>query len=270
MKVFDFNIHLPTQINNNVNDTISLDLSMKEPELLNGLNFHRDFIRGLNGINILLFNTSLFESKLHNFNEEVGRSVERASYTALIDFRRLDIDDYIDKLAKNGVRCVMVNSYLQKILESDFHLVLKACQLAAEKGLIICIDGSYGTSKMFTFDNVKLMCYVSDNIVTSPIVIIHSGGKRILEVMLLAMEKTNIWLDTSFSLPFYKDSSIEADYAFAYKKIGLNRILYGSDLPYLNSENAFEIHKDFFEKHKFSDNEIEQIFYYNALNLLSY
>ena len=87
--------------------------------------------------------------------------------------------------------------------------------------------------------------------------------------MLLALDKSNIWLDTSFSLPYYIGSSIEMDYAFAYKKIGLERIVYGSDTPYLNSENAQQIHLEFFQKFNFSDNDVENIMCNNALNLIN-
>ena len=102
----------------------------------------------------------------------------------------------------------MVNSYLQKITIKDYDLVIKAFKYASKLGLLLCIDGSYGTSKMFKYDNLKLACAVADKIPLSKIIIIHSGGFRLIQALLLALDKKNVSLDTSFSLPYYKNSSI--------------------------------------------------------------
>jgi predicted TIM-barrel fold metal-dependent hydrolase len=161
----------------------------------------------------------------------------------------------------------MFNSYLQKIGENDFARVIQVCQYAASKGLILCLDGSYGTSKMYTYDNMRLACLVADAVTSVPIVIVHSGGLRIMKAMLLAMEKKNVWLDTSFSLPYYLGSSIELDYAFTYKKIGTDRVVFGSDIPYLNSEESVKIHMSFFEKYHFSSQAIDNIMCQNARRL---
>ena len=87
---------------------------------------------------------------------------------------------------------------------------------------------------MIEYNNLNLMCVIVEKIKKIPIVIIHSGGLRVNKVMLLALENNNIFLDSSFSLPFYLGSSIEKDFAFAFKKIGTSRIFYGSDNPYMD------------------------------------
>ena len=138
--------------------------------------------------------------------------------SSLIDFRRHDIYDYIDILVQKNIKAVMVNSYLQKISKRDLSLVLKVLKYCEKKNLIICIDGSYGTSKMLEFDNLKLMCNVAEIIKKSPIVIIHSGGLRIKQVLLLALENHNIYFDTSFSLPFYISSMLSIRVYLVHRK----------------------------------------------------
>jgi predicted TIM-barrel fold metal-dependent hydrolase len=81
------------------------------------------------------------------------------------------------------------------------------------------------------------------------------------------MDKKNVMLDTSFSLNYYLGSSIEKDYAFAYRRLGAKRVLFGSDVPYVNFENVFSEQLDFFNRFGFSSEDLENIFYKNAMRL---
>jgi predicted TIM-barrel fold metal-dependent hydrolase len=150
-----------------------------------------------------------------------------------------------------------------------FSIIIKICRYAEQKKLIICIDGSYGTSKMYSYNNMKLACCVADFISKTPIVIVHAGGARIIEAMLLAADKSNVWLDTSFSLPYYLGSSIEVDFDFAIKKLKFDKIIFGSDHPYIVFEEALNKHLDFFARHNFKDCEISKIMGENALKLFN-
>lgn len=268
MQIFDFNIHLPFIENEDVNVVIEQDLNLDVEGICKGLQKHQDTIKKAVGANFLLFNTKLFDSDVTPFFEKANQLFEKTTFTALLDFRRFDAFAYIEKVAQAGAKAIMFNSYLQKISEADFVEVGKICQFAQEKGLIICIDGSYGTSKMYAYDNLKLACFVADLVEKTPIVIVHSGGYRIIESMLLAADKKNVWLDTSFSLPYYIGSSIEKDFAFVYKKM-IDRVIFGTDNPYFNFDEAIKVHKDFFEKYNFTQKEQEQIFYQNALQLFN-
>ncbi|WP_291726765.1 amidohydrolase family protein [Bernardetia sp.] len=268
MQIFDFNIHLPFIEHEDVNVVIDQDLNLNVEGISKGLQKHQETINKAVGANFLLFNTNLFDEDVTPFFQKANQLFDKTSFTALVDFRRFDAFEYIEKVVKAGAKAIMFNSYLQKISEADFVEVGKICQFAQEKGLIICIDGSYGTSKMYAYDNLKLACFVADLVEKTPIVIVHSGGYRIIESMLLAADKKNVWLDTSFSLPYYIGSSLEQDFAFVYKKM-INRVVFGTDHPYHNFDEAIKVHKDFFEKHNFTSEQQEQIFYQNALQLFN-
>jgi uncharacterized protein len=261
MKIFDFNVHLPSIQHEDVNRVIENDMSQDASGILAGISTQADAIKRMQRANIMLFNRHLFDSAntLIQDNPE-----KKLIFTCLIDFRRADALGYIDRAAEAGVKAIMFNSYLQQISDSDFLAVHQACRHAVAKKMVICIDGSFGTSKMYAYDNVRLACFIADLITTVPIIIVHSGGKRVLDVMLLALDKRNIFLDTSFSLPYYIGSSVEQDMAFAFKKIGTERILFGSDHPYINFHDAIKSHTAFFDKHSFSSRQIEQIMHDTA------
>lgn len=270
MKVFDFNIHLPYLKSDNVNDVIAQDMSLDGEGIIKGLTLHKDELKKVNGGNFLLFNTRFFDENLADSVCSKLAAVTNEFYiTNLTDFRRHDIADYIHRAKAAGAAAVMFNSYLQCIEEKDFKSVLETCKIAEQLGLIICIDGSYGTSKMYTYPNMKLACFIADYITKTKIVIVHSGGYNIINAMWLALDKENVWLDTSFSLPYYIGSSLEADFAFAYKKMNYQKVVFGSDHPYISFQQALDNHKSFFEKFAFPDIAIEAILYKNAYHLFN-
>ncbi|NOX15369.1 MAG: amidohydrolase family protein [Epsilonproteobacteria bacterium] len=133
--------------------------------------------------------------------------------------------------------------------------------------MFIAIDTSYGTLNLYRNDNLKLSTLIANKIKKSPIILLHSGGARVLEAMLIAESQNNIYLETSFSILCYHNSSIEQDFAFAYKKIGTNRVLYGSDSPYINLKESISFTSKYLQKYNFLDSEIENIFFNTAKNI---
>jgi uncharacterized protein len=267
--IFDFNIHLPYLIDNDVNNVVGQDLRLDESGLIEGLNFHMHELKDVDGGNILLFNVELFNEDISAFTRLVKSKLDKSSFTALIDFRSPKIYEYLDVLSANNIDSVMVNSYLQKIDKKEYDFVYRAFKYASDLGMNLCIDGSYGTSKMFTYDNLDLACFIADKISHTNIIIIHSGGYRLIPALLLALDKKNVWLDTSFSLTYYENSSLELDFAYALRKLNCRNVVYGSDHPYVNAGEALEAHLRFFEKFNFRSSEIDQILGINAMELLN-
>lgn len=265
MKVFDFNIHLPSiYVGENINSTIKRDLTLDSTGIVEGLKSHIAAIKHVDKVNFQLFNTCLFDNEVSDFIQTAKSYSLEYTLTALTDFRRPDFHKYLLRAKAQGVQAIMFNSYIQHIATADFEQVLMVCKSAEELGMTICVDGSYGTAKMFEYENIKLACYLADRISRSPIVIVHSGGYNVLQAMLLALDKPNVWLDTSFSLPYYIGSSLEIDFAFAFKKMDYKRVVFGSDNPYMNIDDCVQIHQTFFEKYNFPASAIEDIFYNNA------
>jgi len=271
MKIFDFNIHLPQMQSPDVNEVIADDLNLSIEGLEKGLQVHASKIKNAEGINVLMFNQELFTAGADITPFKIGLKAcfNHFLLTALVDFRKKNIIEYVATAFDQGVNAVMFNSYLQRIAESDFDAVLKVCQYAERRNKIVCIDGSYGTSKMYTYNNMKLACLVADHVTKVPIVIIHSGGYNVIEAMWLALDKKNVMLETSFSLDYYLGSSLELDYGFVYKRVGSERILFGSDNPYVPFRQACEQQLDFFQRHGFTLPDCDNIFYNNALRLIN-
>jgi predicted TIM-barrel fold metal-dependent hydrolase len=146
----------------------------------------------------------------------------------------------------------MFQSYLQKITPADYPEILRVAQFVSARKGLICVDTSYGTSRMYAYDNLKLAAFISEMITATPIILIHAGGLRILEAMLLADLQPNIYLETSFSVDYYRGSSVAQDFAFAFRKLGAERILYGSDFPYVDPTQAATQMQEYLDQHGFT------------------
>jgi predicted TIM-barrel fold metal-dependent hydrolase len=257
MKIFDFNIHLP------IDKKVDSELIATNRDLIDR---YSNLQLDIDAVNFMIFNSNLFDEG--NDFIKYKKSEKICSYTLLVDFRSPIVFEKLERAIASGINFIKFHSYHQKITSADYHSIIKICKFAEQKNIKICLDASYGTNKMLKYDIIDFICTISDHITKTPIVILHSGGIKCLEVMLLALERSNIYIETSFTLPFYIGSTIEQDLAFMYKKVDKYKIIYGSDSPYVNNKESIDISYNFFERHKLSYL-IDDIFYNNAINLLN-
>ena len=269
MKFFDFNVHTPL-VSQNVDKMVNSELSMSPKTWLNNYNnnYKIKINNELDGANFMIFNSLFFNNeKKINILNSIG-SDNLYSLTLLVDFRNKDVYNHLDEAKNKGIKCIKFHSYVQKIEKSDYNLIIKICQYSQSLGLNICIDASYGSIEMYKYNNLELVSVIAKHITNSAIIILHSGGLRAFEAMLMVLDRDNIYMETSFTLPYYKGSRLVDDLAFIYKKIPVNRILYASDSPYIDLKDSIDIQLEFFEKNNFLNKEIENIFYNNAVELL--
>ena len=157
----------------------------------------------------------------------------------------------------------VMHPYLQD-LQADKLSSLDACinaDIIGRRPIFICT--AIGSPKMYSIDPLKVASAVA-NKVSSPVVLAHAGGAKILEAMLIADAHAHVFLETSFSLPYWLGSSVEQDMAFALKKIGAHRFLYGSDAPFCSEQKALDAHDTFFKRHDIDAASIDKIMCTNA------
>ncbi len=159
MKIFDFNIHLPCHLfGNETNKLIANENTLTSSELQFCYETYLPtFKKYIQACNIMLFNQNIHhEHGIDSFIKKVKQDLNGSLFTSLIDFRRDDALTYLDKAIQDGIDAIKFHSYSQKITNSDFSSIINLCKYAEAKGLIICIDTSFGTSKMYDYDNLKL------------------------------------------------------------------------------------------------------------------
>jgi len=270
LSIFDFNVHLPIG-KNDLDLKHFEDLTMDIDQINNAINYYKSDLKILDGANYMLFNQDiteeeLFHEKMSNLRDFISN---KSTFTLLLDFRKSNIKEHMAIAKKSGVKGIKFHSYIQKIEEKDFETIINLCVYAEELGMFICIDASYGTIFLYKYDNLKLAASIAQEVKKTPIILLHSGGSRVLEAMLIADMQENIYLETSLTIPFYNGSNLWKDLAFCYKKLNCDRVLYATDFPYVSLTNSLKTHKNFFENFDFTTDEINKITSLNALKLLS-
>jgi len=172
----------------------------------------------------------------------------------------------LDTIKTLGFKGVVLHPYLQNIDEKKIHVVIELCRQASQLGLLIVVCTAYGGTALYDIQPLRIAQRIAD-IVTTPLILSHAGGAKVLDAMLLAEAYPHLLLDTSYSLSYWLGSSVEQDFAFAMKKLGCQRWLFGSDAPFLSQQDAIRDHMLFFKRHSFSETEIDQIMWRNSKQL---
>lgn len=193
----------------------------------------------------------------------------RLWFTFMPDIRRPDAAARLEAAARAGFRGVSFHSYLQQIAPADYSVVVGLCQQAEQLGLFSGLCTAYGSRRLFDYHSLPLAARVAEK-VSGPVLLYHNGGARVLEAMLMCEMWPNLYLETSFSLTYWLGSSVETDLAFAVRKIGARRVMFGSDAPFLPADKALRDHAVFFERHGFSPEDQEMILGGSARALFSF
>lgn len=220
------------------------------------------------GLIIILDTNFLKNKKAVRFLEQNRRWFHDFPLCFMFDFRDKDQLALIKKSKELGGKAIKFHPYLQKISEKDFLAVEQFAKIADKLALCVVIDCSYGTRNIYDYTGIKLAGYLADK-VKVPIIMAHGGGMRVFDAMLVAMDSKNIFLDTSFSLFFWQASSVEEDFAYAIRKLGPTRWMYGSDTPWVSSGDSLKTIIAFFKRYRFSKEEIDSILFRTANNILN-
>jgi predicted TIM-barrel fold metal-dependent hydrolase len=130
------------------------------------------------------------------------------------------------------------------------------------------IDAFFYGAAAYNLDVLQLIARLSQEVPEARIIIAHMGGFKVLEATLMAKENANLYMDLSFSPLYFEGSTVETDICFAMKKLGPNRLLFGSDFPYMDMEQSILKMRALMERVGFSGGEQARVFGENARELL--
>ena len=248
----DLNIHLCA--GDSLSKLLQDDFTLQCPSLLERVQQSLVLTDSeLNSANLMLFNQILSVNHVESVSLFCSEYLDKKIFlTLLASPEHITSYDQLYSLRLAGLSSITFHSYHQSITKSKYPHYAKLAGWAEELKMAILVDGSYGTLDIYNINNLEFVAYLASLVKNIPIVIMHSGGARVLEAMLLVESSSNLFLETSFTLPYYTGSSVEKDLAFAYKKIGPERVVYASDHPYIYHEDSLAAVLKFFDKYDFS------------------
>lgn len=258
----DFNLHLP--------DTTLPKSKWVDSELFPSIHevtkrielIDSSYFDLFNSVNVMIFNRSWIREPEYFYlvrSALLKRGVTNATFTILADLDSDPNEVDFTALHEHGLRGVKFHSYVQKIGEAGVDSCIAWARRASAQGLFVAVDCSYGSRHMYDYDNLRLVARLSSACPDANLIILHSGGARLIEAMLLCLSYQRIQLEMSFSIPFYKGFSLFDDFAAAYRKVGSDRIIFGTDFPYVDFSNALDSSCLALERAGFSDEDVQSV-----------
>jgi len=110
---------------------------------------------------------------------------------------------------------------------------------------------------------------LADHAPDTKIAIGHAGGHKILDHLMIIKSCKNLYLDLSFTLLYYRGSSVINDIEYSIKNIKAQRILWGTDYPDRPYAESVEASLSVFEKMKIDFNLKHRILNENCYDFLT-
>lgn len=221
----------------------------------------------LNELSLKLINAKISQAVVYILDEKILPLDVKVPENLIIS-TTVGIKTYMSDLEKalsNGIKIIKILPYEQKLTRDTYSKTLEIAEFAKENGMILTICSTYGSKLIYDTNGVELAAYIK-NKVDIPIILAHGGGPKIFDAMSIAMEYDDIFLDLSFSLKFWWNSSVIKDYAFAIKKLGSKKCFYGSDYPYVDFDESMMYFSKFIDMYGFSEEEKNNMLYSNFEN----
>lgn len=206
----------------------------------------------------------LFDKKFIVF---INKHKKKFGFIFMINPYKNNYNKVLKQIHLIGFKGIIFHSYIDHIRLDKNNNMINISKKAEKLKLTIGFSSAFGSKKIYDINPLKNSLEVIKSI-KSNVILYHCGGLKINEVMLISEMWDNILLETSFSLSYWKNSSVESDLAFVIKKIGSHRIMFGSDSPFINEDQAIKDHYIFFKKYKFTKKDIDNILFKNANSLI--
>jgi len=170
------------------------------------------------------------------------------------------VETHITQVIALGMPGIKLHPNYQNFIPDD-ERIFRVYELLERYGLILLIH----CGKDLSFDEIKAtperIRRVIDSFPRLRLIGAHFGGFQLWDEVEKHLIGTSIYLETSFTLPFM-DSARFVLLARAHK---IERILFGTDSPWAEQREEVERLK----RCGFSPDELEDIFYFNAMRLLN-
>jgi uncharacterized protein len=172
----------------------------------------------------------------------------------------IELREAVEKLGFIGLK---LHPRLQEFGVDDIE-TQKLAAIAGEMNLPVLIDAfPDGTHLMQGFDPVRY-ANLARSCPKTRFIWAHMGGHKVIDFMMLAKRLPNVCMDCSYSLLYYRSSSVPNDLVYAMRSMRFDRIFYGSDYPDRPLKVSLDMAVDQLRSLNVTDAEMEKLLYANA------
>jgi predicted TIM-barrel fold metal-dependent hydrolase len=171
----------------------------------------------------------------------------------------------LDRLAKLGVRWLKLHPNTQKF-DVASPAVLAVVRRAGELGMPVTFDASV----VLDADQIGKFVVLATQAPNTQIVLAHMGMARFDELVTLSVLEVypwwqrNLWLELSAIAPTFADSPRRDELVWTLRKVGIDRVLFGSDYPAFTPAESIRAVQSL----GLTESELRHVFFTNAAALL--
>lgn len=139
---------------------------------------------------------------------------------------------------------------------------------AADLGLPIVVDtfpNGAGMEGSFPL----LLDRLATDVPKANIIMAHFGGYKLWDALFVAKAHPRMFVDLSYTLLYFRGSSLERDLGFAIKKLGSHKCIYGSDHPEMEINKTLDASLEVLNHYRLSSQDMENILGKTISSLLS-
>lgn len=133
--------------------------------------------------------------------------------------------------------------------------------------MFLTICSTFGGRDPYDYDALALVSFLLQKNYRAPMILAHAGGSRIKDAILIADSSPNVYLESSFTVSYWRGSSVIEDLAWGIKKLP-NRFFFGSDYPNVAFSQAKEDALKMLNSNKIPKKLQNDFFYNNSFNFL--
>ena len=135
---------------------------------------------------------------------------------------------------------------------------------AGELGIPVIICGFPDGDWMMQGGTVLKYANLSKACPQTKIIVAHMGGHHAIDMMMLVKRVPNLYLDTSYSLLYYRGSAEVQNMIYVMRSMKFERIFYGSDYPDRTIFDTLKQSQKLMVEYGLNENEMSKILYSNA------
>lgn len=198
--------------------------------------------------------------------EEVATEI--AKYERLEAFVNVHPDNeqapfIMEKAIKTQGFCgIKLHPRLQK-LDMNAQALRDVCDVAAGLKVPVLLDAfPDGTGLMQGFNPLEYAKLATD-CPNTQFIWAHMGGHHVLDMMMLAKRLENVHFDCSYSLLYFRGSSIPQNMVYAMNSMRFERVFYGSDYPDRDIQTSLTSSIEVLTELGVTETKLEKLLYQN-------
>jgi len=243
-----------------------LSLSKHDPTNMRLFDAHYHIDRGADAYSILPQHRNWIFNWTEQYREWTAKVPETDTQTLIFDYKKQE--EYVVSEALSGrIQGLKIHSRLMKLQDHDYPDLFDAYNRVSHLKLPTVIDAFYIGGEMEVQPNLNRIAEMTDLFPDNTFIIAHSGGIRALEYFLQLKNRPNVVFELSLSLSYLEHASVHADFGVLLRFGDRNRIIFGTDYPYVDAGDQLNVFLRLAEELNMSEEDRDKILFGNAWGL---